>query len=129
MAATLTKTTLVNGKRNFCVHATIGGTSGDGTDLSVVDLSAIDATLSAGDLRLVRASWSLTGCTALLEWNATSDVAILQMDEGHGEWDAGGTAGIPSSTASGADGDVNLTTTGYTASGDGGHFTLWFKKK
>jgi hypothetical protein len=129
MAATLTKTTLVNGTRNFCVHVTIGGTSGDSSDASVVDISAIDSTLSAGDLRLVRASWSLTGCTALLEWNASTDVAILQMDGGHGEWDAGGTAGIQSSTASGADGDITLTTTGYTASGDGGHFTLWFKKK
>lgn len=128
MAATATQQVIANGSRNLVLKYTIGGTTGDTTAGTLVDISALDATLPTDGLRLERAQWSLTGFTVKLLWDATADVDLVEMGNSD-DFDFSQEGGIVNNAGSGVTGDVNFTTTGYTAAGDGGSFVLHFKKR
>jgi hypothetical protein len=131
MAATATQQVIHNGPRNFVAKYTIGGTSGDLEQSTLVDASAVDATIGDDGLRLEKAEWVLTGFSCKLQWDtaaAGSDVDLIQLNEGFGRLDLSDVGGSKNN-ASNQSGDVILTTTGYTASGDGGHMILHFKKR
>ena len=127
MAATATEQVLNNGARNLVLKYTIGGTTGDASAATLVDVSALDATIS--ELRLDKAQWSLTGFSAKLLWDADTDVDLLELAAGEGEVDFTSIGGLTDDSGTGTTGDVNITTTGYTASGDGGTIILHFRKK
>lgn len=127
MAATATEQVLNNGARNLVLKYTIGGTTGDASAATLVDVSALDATIA--ELRLDKAQWSLTGFSAKLLWDATTDVDLLELAEGEGEVDFTSIGGLTDDSGTGTTGDVNITTTGYTAAGDGGTIILHFRKK
>ena len=127
MAATVASQTIHNGARNLVVKSFVSGTTGDITDTVIVDVSAIDSGIGVNGLTLTEIDWNVTGFTAALEWDATTDVGLIQLDgEGHQDFRAVG--GIKNNAGSGATGDVLITTTGYTASGDGGHIVMKFRK-
>lgn len=128
MAATATQQVINNGPRNLVLHYTIGGTTGDTTAGTLVDVSSLDSTIGVNGLRLVKARWSLTGFTMNLLWDATANVSLIELT-GEGDQDYTHIGGFQNNAGAGATGDVLFTTTGYTASGDGGHVTLYFKKK
>ena len=128
MAATATQHVLANGPRNLILHYTIAGTTGDASGDTLVDISALDSTLPATGLKLVKAEWSLSGFDLKISWNATADVDIVEFNDGEGDHDWRKYGGIANNAGTGVDGDINFTTNGYTASGDVGHFTLYFKK-
>lgn len=129
MAATATQQVLVNGPRNLVLHYTISGTTGDASGATLVDISALDSTLSAGGLKLSKAEWSLSGFDLKLSWDADTDVDIVEFADGEGShcWDEYG--GIQNNAGTGITGDVNFSTNGYGAGGEFGHFTVWFKKR
>lgn len=129
MAATATQQIISNGPRNLVLKYTIAGTTGDAAAVKLVDISALDSSLGAYDLRLDKASWSLTGFSCKLAWDATTDADLIEMSNGWGKVDFSSVGGIPNNADAGITGDVMFTTTGYTASGDGGSFVLHFKKK
>jgi hypothetical protein len=129
MAATATQQVIVNSSRNLVLKYTIAGTTGDISDSVLVDISALDSTLGVNGLTLLKAKAALTGFSAKLMWNATTNIDIVEFptDEPF-EQDYSEFGGIKNNAGTGADGDVLITTTGYTASGDGGHIYLWFRK-
>jgi len=128
VAATATQQVIHNGPRNLVLKYTIGGTTGDASAEQLLDLSSVDSSVGIGRLRLEKAAWAMTGLSCKLSWDAAPDVDLIEMSDGSGEVDFSRFGGVVNS---GEDqtGDVLFTTTNYTASGDGGHFTLWFKKR
>ena len=127
MAATATQQVINNGPRNLVVKYTIAGATGDTTAGVLLDIDQIET--DSINLRLERAQWSLTGHSCKLLWDGgTADVDLLELSAGEGSVDYSLIGGI-ANNADDASGDVLFTTTGYTASGDGGSFILEFKKR
>lgn len=127
MTATATQQVIHNGSRNLVLKYTIDGLTGDATAATLVDISSLDS--SVQQLRLDKARWSLTGFSCALEWESgATNVDLLEMYDGPASMDFSGVGGI-TNNATLPTGNVVFTTTGYTASGDGGHFILWFRKK
>ena len=129
MAATATQQILNNGPRNLVLKYTIAGTTGDTAAGALVDVSALDADLGPQGLRLDKAQWSLTGFSCKLAWDAATDVDLIELHDGEGEYDFSEFGGVTSNAGTGASGDVMFTTTGYLAGGNGGSFILHFKKR
>jgi len=133
MVATATQQILADGPRNLVVKYTIAGTTGDtaaGILVNVSGFTDADGTaLGANALTLMKATWGLTGFSCALLWDATANVNLLEMPtESADSQDFSKFGGIKDNSGTGSTGDVLFTTTGYTASGDGGHIYLWFKK-
>ena len=128
MAATATQQVIHNGPRNFVAKYTIGGTTGDTAKGTLVDASAIDSTLGDDALRLEKAEWVLTGFSCNLQWDGGPDVDLIELNSGFGRLDFSDIGGIKNN-ATDQSGDVVFTTTGYQASGEGGHILLEFKKR
>lgn len=130
MAATATQQIIANGPRNLVLKYTIAGTTGDASAVALVDVSALDSGIGVNDLKLMAVDAALTGFSCKLAWDATTDVDLLEIPSDQAvSQDFSKFGGIQNNAGSGATGDVVFTTTGYTASGDGGHIYLWFKKK
>ena len=129
MAATATQQIIANGPRNLVLKYTIAGTTGDAAAVKLVDVSALDSNIGVNGLTLMSAQWGLTGFSCQLLWDATTNVPIIEMPtESSDSQDYSKFGGIKNNAGTGATGDVMFTTTGYTASGDGGHIYLCFRK-
>jgi hypothetical protein len=133
MAATATQQVLNDGHRNLILQYTIGGTTGDLAASVLVDASAFNdrdgVALGANSLTLVKVQSSLTGFSAKLLWDATTDVDLVELPSGENLiQDMTEFGGIKNNSGAASTGDVLLTTTGYTAGGDGGSFVLYFRK-
>jgi len=129
MAIAATQQVIANGPRNLVLKYTFAGTTGDAAAVKLVDVSALDSTIGVNGLTLMAAQWGLTGFSCQLLWNATTNIPIIEMPtESADSQDYSKFGGIKNNASTGADGDVYFTTTGYTASGDGGHIYLWFRK-
>lgn len=130
MAATATQQIINNSSRNLVLKYTIAGTTGDTSDGVLVDVSALDSSIGVNDLKLKKVKAVIHGFSVRLAWDATANVDLIDISDGdnidlcYSEF-----GGIPNNAGSGATGDVLWTTTGYTASGDGGHIILWFTKQ
>jgi hypothetical protein len=127
MAATATEQVLNNGPRNLVVKYTIAGTTGDTATGILVNAS--DFGLGANSLTLMEVDASLTGFSCNLLWDATANVALVEIpsDDPVSD-DFSEFGGIKNNSGAGSTGDVLFTTTGYTAAGDGGTIVLRFKK-
>jgi hypothetical protein len=128
MSATVTQQIINNGPRNLVLKYTIAGTSGDVTAKKLVDASAIDSTIGNKGLKLVRAQWALSGFSCNLLWGGGPDVDLLEATVGDGEIDLNDVGGVTNNAVQ-QSADVLFTTNGYTASGEGGHIILHFKKR
>lgn len=129
MAATATEQVLNNGVRNLNLKYTIAGTTGDVTGSTLVDVSSLDTGIGVNGLTLYEVESSLTGFSAKLQWDATSAVDLVELpSDEYLKQDFSAEGGIKNNAGAGATGDVLITTTGYTASGDGGFILLRFKK-
>ena len=128
MAAAATQQIIANGPRNLVLKYTIAGTTGDLTASKLVDISALDSGLGVNGLTLMSAQWGLTGFSAKLAWDATTDVDLIEIPAGSDSQDFSKFGGIKNNAGTGVTGDIMLTTTGYTAAGNGGHIYLCFRK-
>jgi hypothetical protein len=129
MAATATQQVIANGPRNLVLKYTIAGTTGDTTAGTLVDVSALDSGLGVNGLTLMGVQAALSGFSCKLAWDATTDVDLIEIPTDQSmEQDFSKFGGIKNNAGTGATGDVLFTTTGYSASGDGGHIYLWFQK-
>lgn len=129
MAATATQQIIANGPRNLVLKYTIAGATGDTAAGTLVDVSALDSSIGVNDLRLMSIDAALTGFSCKLLWDATTDVDLVEIPTDQSiSQDFSKFGGIKNNAGTGATGDVNFTTTGYTAAGDGGHIYLYFKK-
>ena len=129
MANTLTLQKLADNTRNAIVHVYMAsdGVAGELSDSIVVDVS--DLTGSPSTVSIVRVEAALTGFSAVLEWDATTDVPFLAVPAenqlSHNWSDFGG---LKNNAGAGVTGDILITTSGFSAAGDRGHITFWLKK-
>jgi len=127
MAIAATQHIIVNADKNLVLKYTFGGTTGEAAAVKLVDLSALDANAGVSSLHLTKVQWALTGFDVLLLWDATTDVALIELSAGEGEQDYLSFGGIPNNAGTGVTGDVMYTTVGYVT-GNAGHVILTFKK-
>jgi len=133
MAATATQQIINDGPRNLNVKYTIAGTTGDAAAVVLVNVSGfVDAdgvALGANSLTLMSVDASLTGFSCALLWDAGTNVNLIEIPSDDPiKQDFSKFGGIKDNSGASSTGDVLFTTTGYTASGDGGHIYLKFKK-
>jgi len=133
MAATATQQIINDGPRRLTLKYTIAGTTGDISNSILVNISGFNdangVALGANGLTLIGIDASLTGFSAALLWDATANVNLLEIPSDQPfKQDFSKFGGIKDNSGAGSTGDVLITTTGYTASGDGGHIYLKFKK-
>jgi hypothetical protein len=129
MANTVTKQKIADNERNAIVHVWLAsdGAAGELTDEVVVDVS--DLSGSPSSVEVVRMESTLTGFSATLEWDATTDVPFLQIPADtlvQSDWRDFG--GLQNNAGAGVTGDIVLTTAGFSAATDKGHITFWLKK-
>ena len=133
MAATATQQIIADGHRNLILKYTIAGTTGDAAAVDLVDATAFNdaegTALGANSLTLLGIDASLTGFSCNLLWDATANVSLVEIPSDEPiKQDFSRFGGIKDNSGTGSTGKVVFTTTGYTASGDGGHIYLKFKK-
>lgn len=127
MVNSILKQTLVDGARNLVIHVFITGDgSGDETATLLVDVSTFGG--APGSVKLNYFSSDLTGFSANLLWDATTDVPFLDLIEGYAYGEYRPTGGLINNSGTGKTGDILITTTGL-GSGDKGHLTLEMVKK
>ncbi len=131
MAIAATQQILNNGPRNITLKYTFDGTSGDATEDTLVDARNLDSKLGQGGLKLMKASWALTGFSANLQWeDGDTNIDLLQMPaETPGGADFTEFGGVVNNAAL-QTGNIVFTTTGWTnAAAEGGYVVLELKKR
>ena len=118
MANTVTKTVLMDGDNLSYVRVYLAsdGSSGELSDVVLLDASALAGAKNI--TTIYRIQGSCTGFSAILEFDATTDLpfATLPADEA---FDLDFRANpIPNNAGTGITGDVTITTSGFSASGD-----------
>jgi hypothetical protein len=129
MANTISKTTIEDGPRNLVQLVNIvGDGSGDESSTLLVDRSAFTPTTGTKTV-VDRIEGHLSGFTAALSFDASADLTVARLPDGHPfEFDWKRVGGVASTKAgTGANGDILITTTSLGAS-DGGTFTLFMRK-
>lgn len=125
MANTVTKTTLLDGKRNTAILVNIvGDGSGEETATTIFDRSQFAPTDNL-TINALTIDGRLQGFSAFLAFDATTDLPFAQLADGPQVFfhypEIGG---IPSSAAgAGANGNIVITTSGL-GNGDRGTFIL-----
>lgn len=128
MANTVAIRNLISGSKKLVVHAYLAsdGVAGELADQILVDVSALP--FPASKLTLEKIDYALTGFSAFLEFDATTDQPLLGLlAETPVVHDFTCFGGIPDPLAVGTTGDILISTTGFTAAGDRGTIILQFK--
>lgn len=127
MANTVTLTPILDGAVHGIMHVYLAsdGASGELSDTVVLDASALAG--AANITQIISVEASLIGFSAILEFDATTDVPAVVLQNGHEFYDFT-TCPISNKAGAGITGDVTITTTGFTASGDVGHLIIKYKK-
>lgn len=113
MPNTVTQRTLVGGgkERNIYRSIHIASDGSEEADLVVYDNSAFMADVNEGKLAQVWLSGD--ACVTKLEWDQSTDEPAFSGNPSNGgHWDFRGFGGISNPGATGATGDLVLTTTG-----------------
>lgn len=109
------------------VYCASDGASGELTDQVVVDASTLWG--APTDLTLVKVYAMTTGCAFNLEWDATTDVPIMNFPTDFAEeFCFKSFGGIHNNAGAGVTGDILLNTSGFTAAGDQITLVLHVKK-
>lgn len=122
--ATVATQVLNNGPKWYTLRVTVTGTdTSNVSDTVIVDASA----LAVDEVSLYHAQSSLTGFTAKVSWDASTNVDAAHFPEGENSqcWEKYG--GLKNNAGAGKTGDVLLSTAGIAAN-DFGTLTLCFKK-
>ncbi len=119
MANTVAIQTIHDGTKLAVIKAYLAsdGAAGELTDQVIVDASTLSG--APTDLTLIKMWASTTGCAFNLEWDATTDVGLLNFPTDFCEdmcFEKIG--GIPNNAGTGKTGDILINTSGFTAAGD-----------
>jgi len=122
MANTLEVQTLNDGPRNLVLKVHVDGDgTGDYAAQSIVDISSYNG--APTHMRINRVIGSLSGFTAELIWDATTDKHCLNVPDYEFEGCFAHFGGLTNNAGAGKTGDLLLTTTGLGA-GDTGHLVI-----
>ena len=129
MANTVAIQTIADGPKYTVLKAYLAsdGAAGELTDQVIFDASTFwGAPL---DSTLVKIWASTTGCAFNLEWDATTDVGIMNFPSDRAEeFCFEKIGGIPNNAGAGKTGDILINTSGFTAAGDAITLVLTIKK-
>lgn len=118
--------TLHDGERNAVFHIRIEGDgSGEESATSLIDISTLKGAPSRVKIRAV--DGKLTGFSASLLWDATTDELAAEVPAGTSFLDTDMYGGIINNAGAGVTGDINITTVGLGA-GDNGVIILEVRK-
>jgi len=132
MANTVTIKKIIDGERKYVVEVDIlGDGTGEETATVAVDFSdlAQPARCPSDNISVQKVIWVLTGFSATLLWDQTTDVRFFECNEDNGGFDfmvAGGALVSPKGT--GYTGDIVFTTVGLGA-GDHGYIRFEGQKR
>ncbi len=127
MPNTINVETELDGERNLVLQIGISGDgSGDEAATQLVDISDYSHTPTSCSLKAV--SGDLTGFSATLLWDATTDEVAHEIPAGHSFMDFEYTGGGINRSGTGKTGDIMITTVGL-GSGDKGSIRLELRKK
>jgi len=128
MANTVEVQTLVDGPRKLIVHVHLDsdGVSGELSAQLLIDASTYTPAFTSCYIESIKSN--LVGFSAELLWDATTDKHAYQMPDYEQVQDFREMGGIPNNAGAGKTGDINITTTGFTAAGDSGHIVLTLVK-
>lgn len=129
MANTVQIQTLQDGGKYAVIKAYLAsdGASGELTDQVIFDASTFSG--APTDSTIVKMWAMTTGCAFNLEWDATTDVPVLNMPADMTEnFDFECIGGLPNNAGTGKTGDILLNTSGFTAAGDQITLVLVIKK-
>lgn len=128
MAGTVTNQTLLEGSKHLVVKSTIAGDA----DLSaalLIDISTFTGGKTASTCKLLKMEATLSGFSAKVYWDATTDVLIAGIPDAQSVvFDYTPVGGLKNNAGTGITGDIVITTTGLVA-GDSGTITLYLVKK
>lgn len=127
MANTVTIRHLNNQKHGGTVHVYMAsdGAAGEETDTVLLDSSTLTGGLAIK--RIEKISSSLVGFNAVIEFDQTSDSPAAVLTEGT-EVQCFKNHPINNPAGSGTTGDVTITTSGFTATGDQGTIIIEYRK-
>lgn len=124
MANTITKNVISNGPRNLTIEVHISGdASGDETAYSLVDVSAY----SAAEVKIMSIQSNLGGFSAVLRWDATTDVEAIKLLDGASFYDFNSIGGLPNNAGAGKTGDILMATDSLGS--EDGSFIIEMKKR
>lgn len=129
MANTVLIRSLIDGPKEAVIHVFLAsdGASGDLTDQVVVDVSALNPPPAYCVVKSVHSSFS--GFSGILEFDATTDVGFFALPSGFPmKENMECFGGIRDNSGTGKTGDILLTTSGFTASGDVGNLIITITK-
>jgi hypothetical protein len=111
MANTITKTTILDGPRNFILMVNISGDgSGDETNTNIFTRASFAPTTGT-EIVVEKVAGNLNGFTAALSFDATTDLIFASCPASWFEYDWYKFAGVSSNkSGAGAVGDILLTT-------------------
>lgn len=130
--ATVTSQTIIDGERNLVVKLHITGAT-DLSDETLIDASSFSPTFTSASLMRVQGSMPVTeqaggaGPIVSLEWDATSNVPIIDLSAGNFDHDFSEFGGIPNNAGAGKTGDIVASSAG--ASADTGYFLILHLRK
>ncbi len=129
MANTVNIRTLADGSKvlELQIYLESDGAAGELSDTILVDASTFTPAFTNESVLCVSAD--LEGFSAVLEWDATTDVPFVALPQGESYHEFRHFGGLVNNAGSGKTGDILITTSGFTAAGDRGSITLSIKKK
>lgn len=119
MANTVQIQTIQDGPKYTVLKAYLAsdGSSGELTDQVIFDASAFYG--APTDSTIMKVWATAAGCSFNLEWDATTDVPIINFPADFSEeFCFEKIGGLPNNAGAGKTGDILLNTTGFTAAGD-----------
>uniref|UniRef100_A0A6M3KNC0 Putative structural protein n=1 Tax=viral metagenome TaxID=1070528 RepID=A0A6M3KNC0_9ZZZZ len=121
MANAIATQVIEDGNRDTIIKWTIvGDGSGDETKTIIFDASAYK--IASIDNKLWKIQISTVGASAILYWDATTDIPLISLPADHPqEFDFSEYGGIPNNGGAGRTGDILITTSGL---GAGEHMTI-----
>ena len=127
MANTITTQKIIDGERNVVTKTTIlGDGSGEETATQLLDVSTFSG--APGTVKIIRIQAYLTGFSASLLWDATTDVTIIELpadDDINQDFKVFG--GLINNSGTGKTGDIMFTTVGL-GSADTGTIVIEMQK-
>jgi hypothetical protein len=129
MANTVNLRTIVDGTKYVVVHGYIAsdGATGELSDQVVIDASAL--TPAPTKMTIEKVYGHISGFIGTLEFDATADVPFMSLPDGESfNFDMVAEGGLKDNSGDGSTGDIVLTTSGFTASGDAGWFVIVARK-
>ena len=136
MANAVEITKIHDGERNavFSIYLASDGTTGELSNTKLVDVSTLNTNsdgVAVDNVRIDRIQANLEGFAAELEWgNSGTNENILHIsDTSEFDFDYERAGGITNPKSSGYDGDITISTNGFSAANDNGYIYLECTKR